>query len=71
MALNRLNITEEILTDENQLLRDHVEELEKQVAILRGKKLNPVIPVQKIRNISLEITGDPIQDNPHELDSEN
>ena len=71
MALNRLNITEEALTDENQLLRDRVEELERQVAILRGKKPNPIIPVQKIRNISLEITGDPIQDNPHELDSEN
>jgi len=36
-----------------------------------GKNPNPIIPVQKIRNISLEITGDPIQDNPHELDSEN
>lgn len=71
MALNRLNITEGVLTDENQLLRDRVEELERQVAILRGKKPNPIIPVQKIRNISLEITGDPMQESPHELDSEN
>ena len=38
MALNRLNITEGVLTDENQLLRDRVEELERQVAILRGEK---------------------------------
>ena len=71
MALNWLNITEAALTDENQLLRDRVEELERQVAILRGKKPNPIILVQKIRNISLEITGDPIQESPHELDSEN
>ena len=71
MALNWLNITEAALTDENQLLRDRVEELERQVAILRGKKPNPIILVQKIRNISLEMTGDPIQENPHELDSEN
>ena len=71
MALNQLNITEEALTDENQLLRDHVEELERQVAVLRGKKPNPIIPVQKIRNNCLEITGGPIQDNPHELDSVN
>ena len=59
MALNRLNITEAALTAasiENQLLCDRVEELERQVAILRGKKPNPIIPVQKIRNISLEIT---------------
>ena len=39
MALNWLNITEAALTDENQLLRDRVEELERQVAILRGKNL--------------------------------
>ena len=32
MALNQLNIHEEALTDENQLLRDRVEELERQVA---------------------------------------
>ena len=71
MALNWLNITEAALTDENQLLCDHVEELERQVAVLRGKKPNPIIPVQKIQNISLEITGDPVQENPHELDSVN
>ena len=71
MALNWLNITEAALTDENQLLHDRVEELERQVAISRGKKPNPIIPVQKIQNISLEITGDPVQENPHELDSVN
>ena len=69
MALNQLNITEAALTDENQLLHDRVEELERQVAISRGKKPNPIIPLQKIQNISLEITGDPVQENPHELDS--
>ena len=68
MALNRLNITEAALTDENQLLCDHVEELERQVTVLIGKKPNPIIPVQKIRNISLEITRDPVQENPHKLD---
>ena len=47
MALNQLNITEAALTDENQLLHDRVEELERQVAILRGKKPNPIILVQK------------------------
>jgi len=36
MALNLLNITEAALTDENQLSCDRVEELERQVAILRG-----------------------------------
>ena len=71
MALNRLNITEAALTDENQLLCDHVEELERQVTVLIWKKPNPIIPVQKIQNISLEITGDPVQENPHELDSVN
>ena len=71
MALNQLNITEAALTDENQLLHDRVEELERQVAISRGKKPNPIIPLQKIQNISLEITGDPVQENPHELDSVN
>jgi len=38
---------------------------------LRGEKPNPIIPVQKIQNLSLEITGDPVQENPHELDSVN
>ena len=71
MALNHLNIIEAALTDENQLSCDRVEELERQVAILGGEKPNPIIPVQKIQNISLEITGDPIHDNPYELDSEN
>lgn len=52
MALNRLNVTEEALTDESQLLRDRVEELQRQVTILTGKKPNPIIPLQKIRNIS-------------------
>ena len=56
MALNWLNITEAALTDENQLLCDRVEGLERLVAILRGKKPNPIIPLQKIQNISLEIT---------------
>ena len=52
MALNRLNVTEEALTDESQLLRDRVEELQRQVTILTGKKPHPIIPLQKIRNIS-------------------
>ncbi len=56
MALNWLNITEAALTDENQLLCDRVEGLERLVAVLRGKKPNPIIPLQKIWNISLEIT---------------
>ena len=71
MALNQLNVTKAALTDEDQLLRDRMEELERQVAILRGEKPNPIIPVQKIQNLSLEITGDPVQENPHELDSVN
>jgi len=41
MALNQLNITEAALTDENQLLCDHVEELESQVTVLIGKNLIP------------------------------
>ena len=71
MSLKRLNITEEALTDENQLLHGHVEELERQVAILTGKKTNPIIPLQKLQNTSLEITGDPVQENPYKLDSVN
>jgi len=68
MALNQLNITEVALTDENQLFRDCVEELERQVTILFGKKTNSILPLQKIRNISLEITWDPVQENPHKPD---
>lgn len=71
MALNWLNITEEALTDENQLLCDCVEELERQVTILTGKKTNSIVPLQKIWSISLEITGDPVQENPHKLHSVN
>ena len=69
MALNQLNITEEALATENQLLRDHVEKLERQVTILMGKKPNSIIPLQKIRNVSLEVTVNPVQGNPHKMDS--
>lgn len=43
----------------------------RQVTILMGKKANPVIPLQKILNISLEVTGDPVQGNPHKIVSVN
>lgn len=71
MALNQLNITEPALTDENQLLCDCVEKLERQVAILTGRKNHLIIPLHKILNISLNVTGDPVQGNPHKMDSVN
>lgn len=46
-----------------------VEKLERQVEILMGKKPNPIIPLWKIRNISLEITGDSVQGNLHKIDT--
>lgn len=71
MALNQLNVSEEALADENQLLYDWVEKLERQITVLIGKKMNLVIPLQKVWNISSERTRDAEQGNAHKIDSIN
>ena len=71
MALNCLNITEEAQADANQLLNDSVEKLERQVAVLMGKKPNSIILLWKISNNCLEDHGGPVQGNLYKMDSVN
>lgn len=55
----------------NYYVKVKVEKLERRFTILTGKKLNLIIHLQKVWNISLESTGDPEQGNLHKIDSIN
>ncbi|XP_021238701.1 uncharacterized protein LOC110391220 [Numida meleagris] len=56
MALNRAELSNNTLENENQLLRDRIEKLEQELGLLTGKKSSLTFPLKKIRNIALENT---------------
>lgn len=55
-TLNRAEMRNNTLENENQLLRDWIEKLEQQLGILTGKKSNLTFPVKQVRNITSDDT---------------
>ena len=53
-ALNQAEIRNNTLENENQLLRNHIEKLEKELGILTGKKPILHFPIGQICNVSID-----------------